>query len=78
MKLLIEKLKEILTGGKYRVKDIFIETGEGNTFLVKGVRYSSSDNAVFLQIDKNSMKWAEINGKHPVKLTTDKPYHESL
>ena len=65
----IERLKELLNGDN-RVETIFIETGEGNTFLVKDVRYSTSDGALFFKIDKNSMKWPEINGKYPVVLTT--------
>lgn len=51
------------------VKDVFVDCGQGDKFLIKGVSYSENDKSLILQIDKSVVKWIEIDGRHPIKLT---------
>ena len=53
------------------IKDVFVDCGQGDKFIIKDAFYSKNEKSLVLKIDRSSVKWIELDGKNPVKLTAE-------
>lgn len=51
--------------------DLFIDCGQGDKFQVIDFKVNENNNSIDLMIHRGSVRWIEMDGKHPIKLTTD-------
>ena len=54
------------------VHNVIIDCEQGDKFLVKEVSYNKNDKSLVLHLNKESMKWIEMDGKYPIKITNNK------
>lgn len=69
-KSLKEKLLQLLNTNE--VDDFFIDCGQGDKFIIEDCEYNENGKSISFKINKHSVIWIEMDGKHPVKLSVDK------
>jgi hypothetical protein len=65
-----EKLLNILQSNN-DIKDLFVDCGQGDKFQIIDIDVNEKTGALYFKIHKGSVKWIEIDGKYPVKITTN-------
>ena len=63
---MVEKLRKLIE--EHPNADLFIDCQQGDKFLVQDIVYSKNDNAIELQVSPKSIKWIELDGKHPIRV----------
>ena len=64
-----KKLIELLQ--KNPEADLFIDCGQGDKFQVIGITENEDNGSISLHINRGSVRWIEMDGKHPIKLSTE-------
>lgn len=63
---MIEKLRKLIK--EHPNADLFIDCQQGDKFLIQDVIYSKNDNSIEFKVSPKSIKWIELDGRHPIKL----------
>lgn len=70
---IVKDISELISDNS--VSDFFIDCGQGDKFLIDGVSVSpnyrdESKKIISFHVPKCCMKWVELDGKYPIRLTT--------
>lgn len=52
-------------------RDLFVDCGQGDKFIIEDVNCGANNRSLEFKINKSSLKWIEMDVKHPIKLTNN-------